>query len=774
MGISFLSPLLLGGMALVAAPIILHLVMRRKPVPHPFPALRFLQQRAVANRRRLQLNHLLLLMLRMAALVLLAAALARPVLRGAGWLPQSEGPVAAAFVFDTAPRMMLREGNQTRLEQAAALARVLFGKLPAESQVAVLDTAGTPAIFLPAAAAQARLDRLSAAPPSVSLPAAIVAGKRLLGGAELPRRELYVFTDCSQGAWANASAAGEAGRETGITTLFVDVGSQTPRNVAVESVELSSERLAAGTPLVVAAAVSRTSAAAGRPVAVEIGGPDGRLVRRGVQTVTPEPGRPETVRFEIGGLPPGIHQGRVVLDGSDDLAADDQRAFTVEVGQAAKVIVAAAEPAPRQARFLIEAIAPMPLRKAGTARFLPEPVEFAALDATAWQQVSGMVLLDPPPLADRDWGALAAWVAEGRGLVVWLGPAAGTAEGFNSPASRRLLGGELVRVWRSPDASNFLAPTTLGHPLLAAFRRVGDEVPWQDFPVFRHWEFLPVEPEEGGDPTAGSRGPAAVVASYRNGLPAVLEHRFGQGSVIVVTTPVGRAAGDPDAWNLLATGFEPWPFLMLANETLLHAIDTAVERNVVAGRPVTLRLGRRDLPTAIVHTPTGDDFPVAIDRSRGTVTVTATLEPGSYTVRAGGGQEGVADGFSVILDPTTTDFRRLSPEQLRETFGPDQRLARTEEELVRDVNLERIGTELFGWGIILAALAMAADWILANRFYAARQGIEPPSDPAAEFEAGADGESGEPPAAGWPPAAKERPTGPSPSPGPPPLAGARS
>jgi len=213
---------------------------------------------------------------------------------------------------------------------------------------------------------------------------------------------------------------------------------------------------------------------------------------------------------------------------------------------------------------------------------------------------------------------------------------------------------------------------------------------------------------------------------------------------------------------------------MLANETLLHAIDTAVERNVVAGRPVTLRLGRRDLPTAIVHTPTGDDFPVAIDRSRGTVTVTATLEPGSYTVRAGGGQEGVADGFSVILDPTTTDFRRLSPEQLRETFGPDQRLARTEEELVRDVNLERIGTELFGWGIILAALAMAADWILANRFYAARQGIEPPSDPAAEFEAGADGESGEPPAAGWPPAAKERPTGPSPSPGPPPLAGARS
>ena len=155
MGIGFLSPLLLGGVALVAVPIILHLVMRRKPVPHAFPALRFLQERAIATRRRLQLSHLLLLLLRMAAIVLVALALARPVLRGAGWLAESEGPVAAALVFDTSPRMTLREGNRTRLEQAAAMARVLFGKLPAGSQVAVVDTAGTPPAFMPAAAASA-------------------------------------------------------------------------------------------------------------------------------------------------------------------------------------------------------------------------------------------------------------------------------------------------------------------------------------------------------------------------------------------------------------------------------------------------------------------------------------------------------------------------------------------------------------------------------------------------------------------------------------------
>ena len=115
MGLSFLAPMLLGGAALVAVPVVLHMMMRQKPVKREFPALRFLQARILANRRRLRLNHLLLLLARMAALVLLALAMARPVLRNAGWLADTEGPVAAALVFDTSPRMELREANVTRL-----------------------------------------------------------------------------------------------------------------------------------------------------------------------------------------------------------------------------------------------------------------------------------------------------------------------------------------------------------------------------------------------------------------------------------------------------------------------------------------------------------------------------------------------------------------------------------------------------------------------------------------------------------------------------------
>jgi hypothetical protein len=741
MGLSFITPMLVGGAALVAVPLVLHLIMRRKPVPHDFPALRFLRERAIANRRRLRVSHLLLLILRMAAVALLALALARPVLRGAGWLADGEGPVAAALVFDTAPRMALREANQTRLERAAELARVLLAKLPEGSKVAVLDTAGAAAGFsVTPAAASARIDRLAAAAQAVSLPGTIAEARRLLAGAELPRRELYVFTDCSHGAWDNAAPQPEAvpGEPA---VLFIDVAAKSPQNFAIDAIDLSGERVSAGTSLAVTASAVRVGPDAVRNVAVEMLGRDGAYVRRGVKPVAWTQTAAVPVDFEVGGLDPGTRQGRVVIEGSDDLEADNIRYFTVEVGAAARVIVAAPRPAARTAAFLVQAIAPAPLVKSGKARFEPQVVDVESLDTVSWDAAQGMVLLDPPPLSPQTWESLERWVAGGRGLVIWLGPRAGSAERFNSDASRRVLGGELVRVWRSREG-NFLAPTSLDHPILAAFRRVGDAVPWQDFPVSRHWEFRPddsqpmaTEPTEPDLRAAAGPSAAVSVATYRNGLAAVAEHRVGGGAVVLVTTPVSQSAIDPEAWNTLATGFEPWPFVILANETLLYAVDTSEDRNVVAGAPAVLHLDRRDVPAAFVSTPAGDDFPAAVDQKRGTITVTATQLPGNYTVRAGGDVGGVAKGFSVNLTAAATDFRRLPGPDLSVVLGTGHRLARTEDELVRDVNRERVGSELYPWVIVLVALAMAADWVVANRFYAPREGVDAERLAAADFAA---------------------------------------
>ncbi len=732
MGLSFLNGLLLGGMALVAVPVVLHLLMRRKPVPHAFPALRFLQLRARESRRRLRLQHLLLLLVRIAALCLLVLALSRPVLRGAGWLADREGPVAVACVVDTAPRMLLRQGNRTRLDQVRELADALFAKLPRGSSIAVVDTSGGGVAFTPSLAAAAdRIRRLVAAPAAVGLPTAISDAARLLKSSPLARRELYVFTDLSEGAWEQPVPVDWDEAHPGISLLFIDVAATAPQNFALERFELSAQRVTAGTPLAVSVATRRVGPAARRSVALELRNADGSYARRGEKPVDWQEGKPGEVSFELAGLEPGIRQGRVLIEGGDALAADNTIDFTVEVGPPARVLVAGNEPVETTGLFFVEAVAPLPLVKAGRTSFTVRLLPVADLANEPWDDFAGIVLLDPPPLPAVTWDLLGQWVSQGGGLIVWLGPAAGNPAGFNSAASEAVLGGRIERVWRSPGRENFLAPAALDHPVLAAFRRVGDTVPWQDFPVFRHWEFEPTAVNDKPDQERSA--PAVPLLAYRNGLPAVLEKRLGQGQVLVATTSVSQAADDPAAWNLLATGFEPWPFVMLANEMLTHAVAPADDINIFSGEIARLRTERRDLPTATVRTPLGDSFPAAVDQQRGTIAVTATRQPGSYGVRSGGDVGGFARGFSVRLPSAATDFRRISDADLPAHLGAGHRVVADIESLQRDVTRERVGTELSGWLLLLAAVVLAADWGLANRFYSPREGADPEATAAVTF-----------------------------------------
>lgn len=716
MGLTFLTPAMLAGAALVAVPLVLHLIMRRKPVKREFPAMIFLKQSLRANRRKLRLNNLLLLLLRVASIAFLALALARPTLRGAGWLGDREAPVAAAFVFDTSPRMLVREGNRTRIERAVEMASTLTGKLPKGSRVAVLDTAGGPRAFAPSMeAAAASIRRLSAATPAVALADAVADAVRLLEASPLARREIAIFTDLSVGGWSDAEPPKDLfAKRPDLTVLVVDVGVERPRDFSIDAVRLPADRIAAGTPLVIGVSRSRLGPDATRTVALDLLSEDGSYVRRAEKPAEWSEKGCEDVSFELSGLGEGMHQGRVVVTGADDLEADDSRSFTVEVAPPPAVLLVGPEPADRSTLLMKQAVAPESLEKSGRARFGCRVLGIGGLEKIRWDDLMGMVLLDPPPLPPKTWGLLEAWVAGGRGLVVWLGPAAARGDAFNSDASARVLGGRIDRVWSDRTGANCLAPASLEHPILAPFRRVADAVPWEDFPVERHWDFQAGPPPEPG--LAGPE-PATVVARYRNGLPAILEHRVGEGAVVVVTTPVSQPADEADAWNVLATNFDAWPFVILANESLMHAIRSQEATNLIAGEPAVVRVQRREGQATFVENPMGESSPVAVDQDRGTLTVTETRLPGNYRVRSGGEADAAPRGFSVNLAPSATNVKRLDPDAARRLLGPDAHVARTDDDLVREVNSERVGAELYGWIIVAVAAFMALDWAFANRFY---------------------------------------------------------
>src|SRR5438552_621365 len=104
---TFIHPLLLGGLLLIGIPVLIHLIMRQKPKHLLFPAFRFLLQRHRTNQRKLRLRHLVLLALRMLLIAIICFALVRPELslsHGEGIL-STERPAAIVLLFDTSYSM---------------------------------------------------------------------------------------------------------------------------------------------------------------------------------------------------------------------------------------------------------------------------------------------------------------------------------------------------------------------------------------------------------------------------------------------------------------------------------------------------------------------------------------------------------------------------------------------------------------------------------------------------------------------------------------------
>ena len=76
----FVNPALLAGLALASVPLLIHLLNRQRHRPMEWAAMRFVLAAYRRTRRRARLENLLLLLLRMAAVALLALCVARPFL----------------------------------------------------------------------------------------------------------------------------------------------------------------------------------------------------------------------------------------------------------------------------------------------------------------------------------------------------------------------------------------------------------------------------------------------------------------------------------------------------------------------------------------------------------------------------------------------------------------------------------------------------------------------------------------------------------------------
>ncbi len=114
---TFLSPLLIWGTLLGVIPIIIHLLNRRRFRRVEWAPMRYLKLTIRRNRRRIQIEQLLLLLLRIALPVLLFLLLARPLLNPTGlesWLGGG-GRVSQVILVDDSLSMGYAVGRSARV-----------------------------------------------------------------------------------------------------------------------------------------------------------------------------------------------------------------------------------------------------------------------------------------------------------------------------------------------------------------------------------------------------------------------------------------------------------------------------------------------------------------------------------------------------------------------------------------------------------------------------------------------------------------------------------
>lgn len=314
----FLSPALLALGAAVAVPIILHLFQRHQGPRVLFPALRYLRRAEKESARQIKLRQLLLMLLRIAVIVLLAVAAARPFARSGG---AGHEPTAVAIVLDNSMSSGAVVGDRRVLDELKDLALATLERAGPDDRFWLLRAGASwePALPGDAATTAARVRETEPTAAAADLPAAVGHARALLAaGADGRATEIHLLSDLQATSFRARVETAAEGPPVVAWTPRADV----PRNVAVVNVQVG-----AGIPPMtgerstVVATVDGEAATDSVRLRLSI---DRRVVSAGVApigsaAVLPLPGRQA-----------GYYAGWVDTD-ADALRADDRRFFTLRV-----------------------------------------------------------------------------------------------------------------------------------------------------------------------------------------------------------------------------------------------------------------------------------------------------------------------------------------------------------------------------------------------------------------------------------------------------------
>jgi hypothetical protein len=395
--ISFLSPLFLAGAAAAAIPIVLHL-LKREPEPRvKFSAVKLLRRAPIEYTEKRHLRELLLLALRIAALVLLALAFARPFFSSGA----VAGPAAVTVVVLDTSYSMSAPG---RFERARRLAKDAVARASSSDLVGVVTFADVADIVARPSAdrvlANAAIDEAAAGFGATRYRAGLAAASQMLRGRN---GAIVVVTDLQESGW---DAGDRASVPESARIEVVDVG-PAPPDLAVTAIRPARDRVIA---------TVRNTGPRAREARVHLTLDDRAA---GDRTVTVGPAAAADVEWPT---PAGATTVSVAVEDREGLQANNIRYGVIgDANRASLLVLTPSGDLARDAFYVQAALEPA----AGRPAYETSAVSGAGLASWTDDRMAAnaaVVLLSTRGLERHGRELLASYVRKGGGLLIAAGP----------------------------------------------------------------------------------------------------------------------------------------------------------------------------------------------------------------------------------------------------------------------------------------------------------------------------------------------------------------
>jgi len=640
MSLTFLVPLFLLGIAGVVVPVVVHLTRRqRRNVVH-FPSLMFLQRIPYQEQRRRRIQNWFLLSLRALALMLVAAAFARPFFdRSSAGAAGAGGPREVVVLLDQSYSMALVD----QMERAREEARRVFDDLGPLDRASLVAFARGAEVVARSTSDRIRLrgalDTLHVSSGVTRFGPALKVAQTILEESELPAGEVYLLSDFQRNAWT-----GDEGVRLppGARVIPIDLGSDEPvDNLMVADVALPRQRVAGRERITPTARIVRRGGSEPREISVALE-LDGQQIQS--RSVSVPPKGVATVSFQPFTLSQPHTTGTVRLP-DDPLNADNTHHFVLSPGSSLPVLIVEAARAPSDVSLYLRGA----LEISDDGRFDVRTRRANTLRAADLERAD-VVFLNDVQIDGGSAERLRAFTEQGGGVFVALG------EGGGWPASAAdLFPGTVGEIEdRIQGRGGRLGYLDYEHPVFEVFAgpRSGD---------FTGARFYRARRFEAADS-------ATVLARFDDGSIALAELRYGRGTVLAWSTSLDAF------WNDLALQPVFLPYVHRLTEYLggrAEAVPWFVTGQVVdLADPESLETAGLVSSEAAGLVEGLDQ--VALTPTKGTIELPAGEGPrylpleehGLYTVRRPGSDPDRPFVIAVNVEPEESDLLRIDPEEL--------------------------------------------------------------------------------------------------------------